>query len=286
MKDYTILNRMFTQKNIRDLIYKNNSAIYKKIVSDYFENIHYYTNFDLINEIYNLLSKRYRNEYFYENTLVNKLLFGVHSPNTTIALSQIPISKSKADFILINGRATVFEIKTELDSFYRLETQLENYYKAFKHVTVVTSEDKFNDLYKLLEGTPVGINVITKQNTISRKMKKNPEKMIDKLDHKVIFDMLHKSEFENIIYKNFHRLPNVAPAYYYDECFYMFKKIPMDVIQRDILNEMKKRKTISIEKFEKIPYPLKAISYFLDLNNKEYEKLDMFLSKKYIEEMV
>lgn len=286
MQDNTILNRMFTQKNIRDLIYKNNSRVYEKIIKDYFRNEYYHTNFDLINEIYNLLSKQYRNEYFYENTLVNKLLFGVHSPNTTIALSQIPISESKADFILINGRATVFEIKTELDSFYRLETQLENYYKAFKYVTVVTSEDKFSDLSKLLYGTPVGINVITKQNTISRKMKKKPKEMIDNLDHKVIFDMLHKSEFENIIYKHFYRLPNVPPAYYYDECFSMFEKISMDEIQRNMLNEIKKRKSISIEKFEKIPYPLKAISYFLDLNNKEYEKLEMFLSKKYIKEMI
>lgn len=286
MSDYAILNRMFTQKNIKDLIYRNNSKIYEKVVREFFEVGNHYTNFDLINEIYNLLSSQYRNEYFYENTLVNKLLFGVHSPNTTVALSQIPISESKADFILINGRATVFEIKTELDSFNRLESQLQNYYKAFKYVTVVTSEAKFNDLYKLLEDTPVGINVITKQDTISKKIKKDPKEMSSSLNHEVIFDMLHKSEFENIIYKQFNRLPNVAPAYYYDECFTMFREISMDEIQKNILDEMKKRKSICIKKFKKIPYPLKSISYFLNLNNKEYEKLEIFLSKQYNKEMI
>lgn len=279
MSDYTILNRMFTQKNIKDLIYRNNSNVYENIIREYFAVVDNCTNLDLINEIYKLLSKQYRNEYFYENTLVNKLLFGVHSPNTTVALSQIPISESKADFILINGRATVFEIKTDLDSFYRLESQLESYYKAFKYITVVTSEDKFNEIYKLLEDTPVGINVITKQDTISRTIKKDPKKMTSSLDHKVIFDMLHKSEFENIIYKHFQKLPEVAPAYYYDECFTMFKKIAMENIQKDILIEIKNRKSISVERFKTIPYPLKAISYFLNLNNKEHDKLGIFLTQ-------
>lgn len=286
MPDYTILNRMFTQKNLKDLIYRNNSKIYETIVREYLNVADYYTNFDLINEIYHLLSKQYRNEYFYENTLLNKLLFGVHSPNTSTALSQISISESKADFILINGRATVFEIKTELDSFYRLESQLKNYYKAFKYVVVATSEDQFDELYRLLKDTPVGINVITKENTISRKLRKEPKAMSSELNHKVVFDMLHKDEFENIIYKHFNQLPHVAPAYYYDKCFTMFREISMQDIQEDMLIEMKKRKSISIEKFKKIPYPFKAVSYFLDLSNKEHDKLQEFLSRQYTKEVI
>lgn len=286
MSDYTMLNRMFTQKNIKDLIYKNDSKIYADIVSEYFEVVDYDTNVDLINDIYRLLSRQYRNEYLYENTLVNKLLFGVHSPNTTVALSQIPISESKADFIIINGRATVFEIKTDLDSFYRLESQLENYYKAFKYVTVVTSEGKFSELYKLLKDTPVGINVITKQDTISRKIRKEPREMTSSLNHKVIFEMLHKREFENIIYKHFKKLPDVSPAFYYDECFTVFKEISMKKLQKDILAEIKKRKSIPIQDFKNIPYPLKAIAYFLDLNSKECGRLEGFLSQKYIKEMI
>ena len=42
--------------------------------------------------------KYYRNEYIYENTIINKLLLGKHSLNTTTALTQIPISKSKSGF--------------------------------------------------------------------------------------------------------------------------------------------------------------------------------------------
>ena len=74
------------------------------------------TNSELVSEIYNILKTEYRNEYYYKNTLLNKLLLGIHSVNTTTALTEIPIAKSKADFVLINGKAVVYEIKTELDN--------------------------------------------------------------------------------------------------------------------------------------------------------------------------
>lgn len=39
MSDYTILNRMFTQKKLRDLIYRKNSKIYEEIVCEYLSNL-------------------------------------------------------------------------------------------------------------------------------------------------------------------------------------------------------------------------------------------------------
>ena len=83
--------------------------------------------------------------------MLNKLLLGRHSINTTTALTQIPINKSKADFILINGKAVVYEIKTELDNFERLKNQINDYYKAFSHVCVVTCEEYYKKLIKILK---------------------------------------------------------------------------------------------------------------------------------------
>ena len=64
----------------------------------------------------------------------------MHSVNTTTALTEVAIAKSKADFVLINGKAVVYEIKTELDNLERLCSQIDDYYKAFDHVAVVTYE--------------------------------------------------------------------------------------------------------------------------------------------------
>ena len=50
-------------------------------------------------------------------------MLGIHSLNTTSAIVELPIVDSIADFILFNGKAVVYEIKTELDSLERLEGQ-------------------------------------------------------------------------------------------------------------------------------------------------------------------
>ena len=68
------------------------------------------TNGECISEIYQYLKKEYQNEYFYKNTLLNKLLLGIHSPRTTTALTEVPVGNSKADFILLNGKAVVYEL--------------------------------------------------------------------------------------------------------------------------------------------------------------------------------
>ena len=128
-----ILNRLFTQNVFFDMVSANNT-IYETVIQRFVNDPENKDNEALISEVYKFMSKSYRNEYFYQNTLLNKLLLGKHSINTTTALTQVPICKSKADFILINGKAVVYEIKTELDTFDRLNNQLRDYFKAFNYV--------------------------------------------------------------------------------------------------------------------------------------------------------
>ena len=152
-----ILNRVFTKNTIKSFIEDRPDLCYYAVVKRYINDITDKNHGQIISEIYQELDSAYRNEYFYKNTLLNKLLLGVHSPTTTTALIEVPIDKSKADFIMINGRAMVYEIKTELDTFERLSSQLKSYYKAFPNVNVVTSEDNLSLLEKKLKNTDVGI---------------------------------------------------------------------------------------------------------------------------------
>lgn len=225
------------------------------------------------------MSKNYRNEYFYQNTMLNKLLLGKHSLNTTTALTQIPIGKSKADFIMINGKAVVYEIKTELDSFERLETQLNDYFKAFNHVCVVTCESSFGKISKLLENTPVGICILTNRNTL--RFPKEPEESNDKLSHEVLFKILHKKEFEEILNIHYGSLPKATQVFYYDECLRLFSSIPISTLYPMVLVQLKKRNHIIKEYYQNVPYELKSLLYFYNAKEKDYLKLSHFLNDKY-----
>ena len=276
-----VLNRLFTQNVFHELIRYNESSTYGTVVQRYATDIDGKSNGELISEIYSFLSKSYRNEYFYQNTLLNKLLLGKHSVNTTTALTQIPIGKSKADFILINGKAVVYEIKSELDSFERLDTQLKDYYKAFNHVCVVTSESYFEKISSILQGSSVGIYALTKKNTLSNLLRKEPTEDSSHLDHKTIFKMLHKREFENILERRFGKLPIASQVFYYDACLALFSEIPIIEAYRMVLVELKKRNRIVVGKFDDVPYELKSLVYFYNPAETEYDALSDFLDNRF-----
>ena len=275
-----ILNRVFSKNTLRALLDddKKASSVYYAVIKRYITEYKNKKNKELISEIYKTLKHRYRNEYYYKNTLLNNLLFRFHNPLKTTALTEIPVSKSIADFILLNGKATVYEIKTELDTFERLDSQLTNYYKAFDNVCVVVPETKLENIENKLENNNIGIYYISKRGAL--KVYREPVSYISDLDYEVIFKILRKYEYENIISK-YSKLPDVSQFKYYRACKDLFYKIPLDKAYSDFKEQLKQRAKINIELIDSIPKEIKSVVYFSKLKDCEYEVLKAFLERKY-----
>lgn len=275
------LNRIFTRNMLRHFMDGKTDNVYATVVKRYICNPNQKKNRQLISEIYCELKNNYRNEYFYKNTLLNKLLLGVHSVNTTTALTEVPIAKSKADFVLINGKAVVYEIKTELDNLERLSSQIDDYYKAFDHVAVVTFEKNLLQLQKVLDSIdkPVGIYVLRKNGKLGTIQK--PQRYIEDLNKEVIFKLLRKNEFENIITHYYGYLPEVTQFKYYTACKQLFLEIPLEESYLYVLKNLKKRMQLEKQEFVKVPYELKFLAYFMELKYEDYQKLEIFLEQQY-----
>lgn len=276
-----ILNSFFTRNTFRHIIEEGNDIAYVSVIERYIDTPDHKMNAELVSEIYNVLRKDYRNEYFYKNTLLNKLLLGVHSINTTTALTEIPIERSKADFVLINGKAVVYEIKTELDNLDRLESQINDYYRAFDHVVVVTCKDNLPELEKkiMMMEKPVGIYVLQKQGRLSPI--RMPGKFSDLIDKETLFKILRKAEYEDIILSKYKSLPEVTQFKYYSECKKLFLKISIDEVYELFMMQLKKRSHIVKKELEDIPYEIKFLAYFMELRDFEYKKLSAFLNSAY-----
>ena len=275
------LNRIFTRNMLRHFMNGKTDNVYATVVKRYIRNPNQKKNRQLISEIYCELKNNYRNEYFYKNTLLNKLLLGVHSINTTTALTEIPIAKSKADFVLINGKAVVYEIKTELDNLERLSSQIDDYYKAFDHVAVVTFEKNLLQLQKVLDSIdkPVGIYVLRKNGKLGTIHK--PQRYIEDLNKEIIFKLLRKNEYENIITHYYGYLPEVSQFKYYTACKQLFLEIPLEESYLYVLKNLKKRMQLEKQEFVKVPYELKFLAYFMELKYDDYQKLETFLEQQY-----
>lgn len=276
-----VLNRVFSKNTLNSFVQGIQPLPYVTAVERYIKNRNG-TNLQKISEIYTYLCEKHRNEYCYKNTLLNKLLVNSpdHNLKTTTALTEITVNKSKPDFILINGKSVVYEIKTGLDNFERLKTQLNDYYKAFDNVVVVTDKYNLNGLNNQLKDFKnAGIYVL--DDDLNIEVIKSPVSQKERLDIKVMFKVLRKYEFENIIKQYYGFLPNVSQFKYYEVCFDLIKKINIEIFFEMFKAELKKRSVIIETEFLQLPDELKMLGYFSALKKKDYIGLNKFLEKPY-----
>lgn len=278
--NYPVLSRVFTRSVLKSFaVGKKADKIYNLAVELFISHPEKNTNAENFELLYRILKDEYRNEYFYKNTLLNKLLLGVHSINTTTALTELPIAESKADFVLINGKAVVYEIKTELDNLDRLDSQITSYYKAFNHVCILSYESNADTIVRKYKDTAVGVYVVTQKNTIRRI--KEPMKNNENLALDAMFNMLRKHEYESILSRFYGGLPQVSQFKYYDTCLDLFCELGVDNVYDAVLKELKRRNSVSSDTFFHIPQSLKALCYFSELNASQLDRLNLNLTLNY-----
>jgi len=192
--------------------------------------------FDLV---YDLLFKNYRNEYIYKNVIANKILLGKHSLKTSNMLTEFRVGNNKADVIILNGTSSVYEIKSEYDTFNRLQNQLDAYLEIFDFINVITSLSQANKLYSNIP-EKVGILVLTDRNTISiiREAKSNKENF----NPARLFDSFRKAEYTRIIKEYYGVLPDVPNTMIFNECKKLYCKIP-PVVAHDLSIKILKERT-------------------------------------------
>lgn len=237
------------------------------------------TNLDAINLIYNSLLKNYKNEYVYKNILTNKLLLKKYSLKNTIALNEFNIGKSIADFVLLNGEARVYEIKTELDNLEKLNKQIVDYCKFGDKVYIVTSSKHVSKLIELYDNSTIGIIELTSRNAL--KTLKEATSNVPTFSYETLFKTLRKQEYLEIIDEHFNFVPKVSNTRIFKECLALAKKIEISLFQKLVVTKLKSRNISNQKKIQEkvIPESLKHICYTLDFSKNEYEKLNLFLNK-------
>jgi hypothetical protein len=210
--------------------------------------------------VYSCLSESYRAEYFFKNYLILRHLLGRHSAKTATMLTEFRVGKSKADCVILNGKSTCYEIKTEFDSLNRLESQLQDYTRLFDEVYVVCSE---NHLEQVLSMVPPNVGVLTlnKNNYFNSKKKASFRKC--PLDRDMLFKSLRKSEYMELTRMLTGVAPNVANGKIFSACFDVILNAPEELLASCYLKVLKKYRPLNEPFLEALPDSLKnaAVSY-------------------------
>lgn len=280
MKETNYLNKIFTIPYLDSI---QHSRHFQSVLSD--KNISLSTTYkSVIANLYQELKFNHRNEYFYKNELLNSLLIQNGKISSCSALTELPVANSKTDMIFIdeNDVGTVYEIKTELDTLNRLESQIQDYYKAFPYIYVVTSSNHLNQLEQVLEGTNVGIIELTSNNEFVHQ--KEAAYNASSLSHDVLFRILRKKEFESIVIKYFGKLPDVSDFVYYGTCFELLENLDIVLFQKEVMSCLRKRNLVrNVESFtNNAPYELSFYGYFSKKYRNKWDMLGNFLDTEII----
>ena len=281
MKETNYLNKIFTIPYLDSI---QHSRHFQSILSD--KNISLPTTYkSVITDFYQELMHTHRNEYFYKNELLNSLLIQNRKISSCSVLTELPVANSKTDIIFVdeNDVGTVYEIKTELDTLNRLESQIQDYYKAFPYIYVVTSSSHLRQLEQALEGTGVGIIELTNNNKFV--YRKEATYNTGNLSHDVLFKILRKKEFESIVLKYFGKLPDVSDFVYYGTCLELLENLDIVLFQNEVMSCLRKRNLVrNVESFtNNVPYELNFYGYFSKKYRNKWNVLGNFLDTKITE---
>ena len=280
-KYHPALSRIFAPEVINSIVETGKSGYLSEIClnSGVFEQLD--TKMPLgqfFNWIYNFLFKNYRNEYIYKNAIANKILLGKHSLNTSHMLTEFRAGKCKADAVILNGTSTVYEIKSEYDTFNRLENQINAYFGIFDRINVITSASQVQKLKAVLP-EKAGILVLTDRNSIKtiRDAASNKENI--KLD--ILFESLRKSEYLSIIKDYYGIVPDLPNTLIFKECKKLFSAIPREPALNLTIKILRKRRNIKELGNFILETPFSLVAYTMSIcnNKRKIQHLHTFFNK-------
>jgi hypothetical protein len=138
------MSRLFSSSVIREMARRGRSRLFARLAEQSLL-VHslsavepVYSLFDMA---FSLLKREgYRDEYIYKAALTQKILLGKHSLHTASMLNEFRVGECKADVVILNDSATVYEVKSERDSLNRLDRQITAYARVFARVYVIAAD--------------------------------------------------------------------------------------------------------------------------------------------------
>lgn len=228
---------------------------------------------DVFDSAFDLLKVAgHRDEYVYRAAISHKILMGTHSLRTASMLNEFRAGSCKADIVILNGTATVYEIKSERDSLARLANQVANYMRVFAKVNVIASE---NHVAGVLSTVPrdVGVLCLSRRGQISTE--RDAADRPDRTCPVTIFESLRTAEAAAILKTLGVDVPDLPNTLRHAA----FKKLFADIDPTDLHVEMvrtlKRTRNLATlgELVDQLPGSLQAAALSIPVRRSDHDRL-------------
>lgn len=232
---------------------------------------------DAFDAAYTLLERQYRCEYVIKNALIQQRT-DVAESRSVNAFVGLPVRMSIADVVVVDEHATAYEIKTDLDSFTRLDLQLFDYSMCFEHVYVVTSETKG---LRALDAAPSHVGVLLTTDTGAISVARAAQTNHDRLDQSSLFRILRKNERLAIAQRHYGYVVDVPSARLYQRLAGLFAQLPLEIAYREFVTELRTRdsRCRQAAREANLPQSLRAAAYAVALSPLAWRRLGIALQR-------
>ncbi len=268
--------RMFSSVVVQELAKLGKSRTFARLLA---ESLLYkaFDETDPISELFEsafsmLARKDFRYEYAYRAAVTHKILLGKHSLNTASMLSEFRIGTSKADLVILNGRSTVYEIKSERDNLDRLATQLESYFKVFSRVNIITSE---NHVDAVLSKVPTYVGVMLLNNRLQISTIREAQDYLNDLCPLTVLDSLHRAEAFEVLRAFGIPIPEVPNTRLHAELQKIFAKLsPLELHECMICVLKETRSLLPVSELAgALPKSLKPLVFSTSVHQRDHGRL-------------
>lgn len=194
---------------------------------------------DAIAAYHRWMVTHHRNEYVHKNALANKTFLKDSNLTTATMLTEFRVGDSVADCVIVNSCATVYEIKTELDTPARLLKQLDTYVTAFPRTVVVTDVSLINRYTRMLSNRPTGLVVLTGRGDLEEIIPSRWD--VSHLSVETMFKALRKPEYTQIAAHFGGTVPTVPNTQHFRLCFSMVQQVKPSDFHEKFSAALKKR---------------------------------------------
>jgi len=213
-----------------------------------------------------------RDEYIYKAVLMHRILLGKYSLRSACMLNEFRVGECKADIVILNGTATVYEVKSERDSLQRLQRQLAAYLTVFAQVYVIAAEDHILGVESLVP-EDVGILRLSPSNRILtvREAIDRPERT----SSAAIFESLRTQEARQLLISHGITVPDVPNTALRATLKNLFVKLDPNKAHQGMVKVLKEtRNLVSLSALvTQLPKSLQAAALSVPLRKADHARL-------------
>jgi hypothetical protein len=213
-----------------------------------------------------------RDEYIYRAALTRRVLMGKHSLKTACMLTEFRAGACKADLVILNGTATVYEIKSERDSLVRLSNQVENYQKVFAKTYVIASEDHVDSVLKIV---PRDIGVLKLSMRYQISTVREADDRPDRICPTTVCESLRHAEACEILASLGIEIPDVPNTQRHEAMRACFERLnPIDVHMAMVATLKRSRNLAPLTDFVgRLPQSLHAAALSIDVRRADQDRI-------------